>query len=128
MKENVKRNQCLKIRLTSAESEVITKLWKASTQENRASYAREVLLQKPITVSYRNRSLDDTMAELIALRKELNNIGNNFNQAVHKLHMVDNIPQLKTWLQAYDQQRQIVAQKISEIRQYIDKLGDLWLQ
>lgn len=128
MKEQKKRTCCLKIRLTLVESQAITKLWKATTQTNRTTYARQVLLQKPVVVTYRNRSLDDMMAELIRLRKELNNIGNNFNQAVHKLHMVDNIPELRTWLKTYDQQRGIVAQKIAEIQACIAQIGDVWLR
>ena len=34
-------------------------------------------------------------------KKELNAIGNNFNQAVHKLHLLDKIPEFRVWISHY---------------------------
>jgi len=128
MEENEKRTKWLNIRLTPKEMEQVTEAWKRTTLTARADFARRLVLGKPVVVTYRNRSLDDIMAEVIRLRKELNNIGNNFNQAVHKLHMVDSVSELKIWLRTYDHQRQIVTQKITEIRQLMDKISDEWLR
>jgi len=39
---------------------------------------------------------------MAGLKRELNGIGNNFNQAVHKLHLLDKIPEFRAWIQHYD--------------------------
>lgn len=46
----------------------------------------------------RNKSLDDLMTEMIELRNQLSAIGNNFDQAVHKLHVLDKIPEFRQWI------------------------------
>lgn len=126
MEEQEKRKEWLHIRLTAREAKIIDDNFKDTTLTRKSDYARSVLLSKPLIGSFRNRSMDDTMAELLRLRKELNNIGNNFNQAVLKLHMVDSIPELHGWLSAYDGSRIAVAKKIDEIRGFIAKIGDTW--
>jgi hypothetical protein len=57
-----------------------------------------MLFGKPMVSNYRNKSQDDLMAEAMLLRKELNAIGVNFNQAVHRLHTLDHLPQMQQWL------------------------------
>ena len=45
----------------------------------------KLCLQKPVTVKYRNQSADDFLQAMLELKKELSAIGNNYNQAVHKI-------------------------------------------
>jgi hypothetical protein len=78
-----------------------------------------VLLTKPITVNQRNRSLDDFMAEMIVLRNEQNAIGNNYNQAVKRLHGLEQLEEIKTWFQINETARQIILKKASEIKEKI---------
>ena len=55
-----------------------------------SDYVTEIsCLESLLIVPTRNQSLDDFMAEAIRLRNELNRIGNNFNQAVKKLHTLN---------------------------------------
>lgn len=54
-----------------------------------------VLLKKPVTINYRNQSADEILSAMRQLKKELNDVGNNFNQAVHKLHTLDTVPEIK---------------------------------
>lgn len=60
-----------------------------STCQKMSEYCRSILLGKVTTVKYRNESLDEMFEELVTLRKELNAVGNNLNQAVHKLNTLD---------------------------------------
>ena len=53
-------------------------------------------------MKFRNQSADDFLKEMLVLKKELNGIGNNFNQAVHKLHLLDKIPEFRAWVIQYD--------------------------
>jgi hypothetical protein len=41
---------------------------------------RDVSMQKPVMVKYRNQSEDDFLSQMLELKKEFNAIGNNFNQ------------------------------------------------
>lgn len=52
--------------------------------------------------------MDELSAELIILRKEINHIGHNLNQAVHKLHTLDKIPEFRVWVTVYEKTRQDV--------------------
>ena len=65
---------------------------------------------------------------MLALKKELNAIGNNFNQVVHKLHILDKIPEFRTWILSTQLLRQSLINKTEEIRLRIAKRYDQWLQ
>ncbi|OIQ93628.1 hypothetical protein GALL_243870 [mine drainage metagenome] len=68
------------------------------------------------------------MAEMMQLRNELNHIGNNFNQAVKKLHTLDHVPEIKTWVILNENSKKTFFQKIDEIKNRINKISDQWLQ
>ncbi|MDI5887614.1 plasmid mobilization protein [Flavobacterium yafengii] len=129
MKEqNKNRTKWLHLRLTSDEHQKIVKEFSKSTCRKLSDYARKNLLQKPIVNKYRNESLDDFMAEMIRLRGELNAIGNNFNQAVKKLHTLQQIAELKHWLLSYELEKKILLNKVDEIKKNIQKFAESWLQ
>jgi len=88
----------------------------------------KILLDKPITATYRNQSLDDFMTEMMWLRSELNSIGNNFNQAVRKLHTLQQIAEFKAWLITNELEKQTLLNKVDEIKNRINKIADQWLQ
>jgi GTP-binding protein EngB required for normal cell division len=106
----------------------VEKKWKASNCRKLSDYVRRLIFGKPLVSSYRNKSLDELMTELMLLRKELNAIGNNFNQAVHRLHTLDHLPQMKLWLERFEQDKIILFDKMDEINNTIQKMGKQWLQ
>ena len=126
--EKINRSRLLQVRLTAKELEKIHTKFSQSTCRKLSDYIRKVLLDKPITVNQRNQSLDDFMAEMIALRNELNAIGNNFNQTVKRLHALQQIDEIKTWLILNETARQIILNKITEIKSKINQINDQWLQ
>ncbi len=89
---------------------------------------RRSLFEKPIVTTYRNQSLDDYMTEAIKLRNELNSIGNNFNQAVKKLHTLYQIAEFRSWLITYEVEKKTLLNKVDEIKNHIQKIGQKWLQ
>src|SRR4051812_30507175 len=99
--EKTNRSRIIGLRLTNKEYEQIEKKWKATTCRKLSDYIRRIIFEKPIVTATRNQSIDDLLAEAIRLRSELNSIGNNFNQAVKKLHTLDKISEFKTWLLNY---------------------------
>lgn len=122
------RSRIIGLRLTFKEYEQLDKKWKASTCRKLSDYVRRRIFEKPIVTTYRNQSLDDLMAEAIKLRNELNNIGNNFNQAVKKLHTLHQIAEFRSWLITYEMEKQILLNKVDEIKNHIKKMGEKWLQ
>jgi len=126
--QNKNRTKWLHLRLTPDEYQKIMKAFNKSTCRKLSDYARKNLLQKPIVNTYRNQSLDDFMAEMMRLRGELNAIGNNFNQAVKKLHTLHQITDFKHWLISYELEKKTLFNKVDEIKKQIQKMAESWLQ
>jgi len=122
------RDKWLHLRLSEDERRQIDANFKASGQGNFSDYARSVMLSEPIIKGYRNQSLQDVIAELTLLRGELKSIGNNFNQAVHKLHLLKATPEIKAWFVSYELEKRILLKKIEDIYLIINKSSLLWLQ
>lgn len=127
-KENSNRTRIVGLRFTPAEYARIERKWKATTCRKLSEYIRKYLFDKPITTNYRNQSLDEFMFEIIRLRTELKALGNNFNQAVKKLHKLQQIPEFKTWIINHELERRILFNKVEEINKYIEKISRKWLQ
>ncbi|WP_370629895.1 plasmid mobilization relaxosome protein MobC [Zunongwangia sp. SCSIO 43204] len=122
------RTRIIGLRLTPDEYEKIEKKWQNSTCRKLSEYVRHSLFEKPIVTTYRNQSADDFMAEMAKLRKELNHLGNNFNQAVKKLHTLEEIREFRSWLIAYEVEKRTLFNKVDEIKKHIQKMAEIWLQ
>jgi cell fate (sporulation/competence/biofilm development) regulator YmcA (YheA/YmcA/DUF963 family) len=122
------RSRIIGLRLTPVEYEQIEKKWKASTCRKLSDYVRKSLFEKPIVTTYRNQSLDDFMTEAMKLRGELNGVGNNFNQAVKKLHALQQIAEFRSWIFTYELEKQTLLNKVEEIKTHIQKIAEKWLQ
>jgi len=127
-KENSNRTRIVGLRFTPQEYAKIERQWKSSTCRKLSDYIRKYLFNKPITTNYRNQSLDEFMSEMIKLRGELHAIGNNFNQAVKKLHTLQQFPEFKTWIITSELDRKILLNKVDEIKNSIQKISEKWLQ
>ena len=114
-------------RLTPDEYKQLEKKFKASTCRKLSEFVRKRLFDRPYVTTYRNASLDDFMSEMMKLRAELNALGNNFNQAVKKLHTLNQIPEFKHWLITHEQDKQKLFSKMNVIKDSINKIADKWL-
>ena len=126
--ENEVRKKMVVVRMNNDEFEKVENLRKKSTERNLSSYVREVVLQKPVLINYRNQSADDFLKDMLGLKKELHAIGNNFNQAVRKLHILDKIPEFRVWVNHYDELHQSLVNKVEEIKLRMNQLYEEWLQ
>lgn len=126
--ENSNRTRIIGLRLTPEEYAKIERKWKASTCRKLSDYVRKHLFDKSIVTTYRNQSLDDFMEETIVLHNELNAIGTNINQAVKKLHTLQQIPEFRNWIISFDLDKKILFNKVEEIKKHIQKISDKWLQ
>lgn len=127
-RKNSNRIRIVGLRLTPDEYEKIGAGWKASTCRKLSDYIRRRLFNKPLTTTYRNQSFDDFISEMSLLRTELNHIGNNFNQAVKRLHTLNQIAEFRIWLIAYELEKRTLFNKVDEIKKHVQSLAEKWLQ
>ncbi len=126
--ENAVRNKMVVVRMNNNEFELADSLRKKTTERSISAYVRKMCLQKPVTVKYRNQSADDFLKDMLLLKKELSAVGNNFNQAVHKLHLLDKIPEFRSWILQYDALQKALVAKVEEIKLRMNQLYEQWLQ
>lgn len=115
-------------RFTPEEYDIIRSRFKKSMFRKMSEYSRSVLLHKPVIFTYRDKSMDDMLEELILLRRELNYFGNNFNQAVHKLNSVMGMPEAKLWQEALTVLRDQLEPSIGEIKDKLNNYSEIWSQ
>ena len=129
MKDDKKnRNRWLHLRLNEQEYKILQKYFADSLCPKLSDFARKNLLRKPVVLKYRNESLDELMTELILLRKDLNGIGNNFNQSVKKLHTLAQIPEFTGWILEAETDKKVLFDSIEHIKNNIQNLAEKWLQ
>jgi hypothetical protein len=130
MVENQKqiRSLILKLRVSPEEKQKMLAFLSKTTDRNLSNYLRKLGLQKPVTIRYRNESTDNFLHEMASLKKELSAISNNFNQAVHKLHTLDRIPEFREWIREQQQQHKLITRSIESIRLHISQLYEIWSQ
>ena len=121
------RKKWLTIRMNEQEYAEVTRLWKKTTCRQLSEYVRNVMLQGPVYVKYRNESLDAYRNEIVALRKEFKAVGFNFNQVVHKLHTLHEIPEFRSWLLINEKHKEQLFSKIKQIQDRINENYDQWL-
>ncbi|CAM3689101.1 plasmid mobilization protein [Flavobacterium chungbukense] len=126
--EKKNRTRWLHLRLSEQEYKILQKYFADSLCPKLSDFARKNLLRKPVVLKYRNQSLDDIIDELTRLRSELNPIGNNFNQAVKKLHSLSQISELKLWIMGFETDKKMLFNSIEDIRMTIRILAEKWLQ
>ena len=126
--EKINRTRKLTVRFTEAEYKKIETSFQSTTKRKLSEYVRYVLLDKPVTVYTRDRSLDEMIVQLSLLKTELSAIGNNFNQAVRKLHTMNHYAEIKSWAEWNEKTRQLFMQKAEDINQKITQLVRQWWQ
>ena len=122
------RKGWLTVRLNEDEEKKLNKFYSRTTSNSLSEYARDVLLREPVNVLYRNQSADEFLTEMILLKKELNAIGNNFNQVVHKLHTLDHIAEIKGWTILNESSKKNFMKKVDEIKEKMNQIYLQWSQ
>lgn len=120
------RSKWLTIRLDEAEEKKINRFYSRTTSSSLSEYARDVLLKEPVTILYRNQSADEFLSEMILLKNELNAIGQNFNQAAHKLHTLDRDPHIKAWAILNEASKEQFMKKAEEIKENMSQIYEQW--
>ncbi|MES2331222.1 MAG: hypothetical protein V4539_16575 [Bacteroidota bacterium] len=120
-KERKVRDHWVNVRMNQEEFEKLETNRKKTTERNNSDYIRKIAFNEPVKILTRNASQDAFTEEIILLRKELNAIGQNLNQAVRKLHTLKMIPEFRTWIQTYEQSRKEILSRAEQICSTIEK-------
>lgn len=122
------RNEILKMRVSADELKCIQQFRKKTTEKSLSNYARKILLKQPVTVLHRNQSADAFLSEMVKLKRELNALGNNYNQTVHKMHTIERIPEFRAWIQVNEQSRNAFLVKVDQIGTRLFQIHQQWSQ
>lgn len=121
-----KRTKWLTIRMTEAEYTQLDTLARQTTTPTLSEYGRKVLLGKPVVKRYRNQSIDDYLTDMLQLQKELNQIGQHFNQSVHRLHSLRHLSDIQQWILLNEQDKTNLFRLIETISLKINEAYQLW--
>jgi len=122
------RSKIWPIRLKPGEYEQLEKRFKRTRLRSLSEYARNVLLEKPITVNYRDKAMDEVLEELILLRQELNAIGNNLNQAVRNINSAHGHADTRLWMNLLSVINSKLEPSINQIKERMNQYTELWSQ
>src|SRR3954468_22410514 len=128
VREEKRFSKIVTIRFRPDDYNQLQKRFKGSTCQKISEYIRKVALAKPVVLKYRNESADEFLAEMIKLKNELNAIGNNFNQAVKRLHTLDQVAEIKMCVLLNETHKQTLFRKLEEIKSRMVQLYEQWLQ
>ena len=126
--EHKVRSKNMTIRLSPEEYEKLQARFQKTIHRVFTDYLRDMLLQEPITVYARSKSLDEFLPIAIALKNELNTICKTFNQAVKRLQVLQDAEDLTGSLQYYQAAQFSVQQKVEEIKSILIKIHQTWSQ
>ncbi|MDB5004451.1 MAG: hypothetical protein JWQ34_2676 [Mucilaginibacter sp.] len=127
-KQEENRSRRLIVRFKPAEFQLIEKRFKKTLFRKLSEYSRKVLLEKSITVSYRDKAMDDVLEELILLRRELNAIGNNLNQAVYQINAAHGNADGRLWANLLSVVTSKVEPSINHIKERMNQYAEIWSQ
>ncbi len=124
--EDENRSRILLTRLKPAEFKLLDNRFKKTRFRKLSEYIRSVLLEKPVTVMYRDKSMDEVLEELILLRKELNSIGNNLNQTVRNINAAHGPADSRLWINLLGVINSKLEPSIGQIKERMNNYAELW--
>ena len=124
-KRKEKRAKWLHLRINQKEHDLLQEWTKQSTCRKSSEFIRDALFRRPIRVFYRSKSTDEFLSAALKLKNELSSIGNNFNQAVRKLHLLRTEAGLKDWVANMELEKELVVRKTGEIGAKLQAIYDL---
>jgi len=126
--KKLNRESRVTIRFSASEFQKVRAGFSKTTHRKLAGYLRNIILDKPVTVYTRNKSYDEFVTAMLALKGELNAIGNNINQAVKKLHVTHLDEETKLHALFIENNQHFLLKKVAEIELKISTISEQWLQ
>jgi hypothetical protein len=126
--EDANRLKRVTTRFKEDEFKLIDNRFKKTRFRKLSEYIRSVLLEKSVTVMYRDKSMDEVLEELILLRKELNAIGNNLNQTVRNINSAHGGADTRLWINLLGVINSKLEPSINQIKDRMNNYAELWSQ
>ena len=127
-KDAEKLTRVLLTRFKQTEYDQLNKRFNNTRFRKLSEYVRSVLLDKPVTVNYRDKSMDDVLEEMVLLRQELNAIGNNLNQAMRSINSAHGNADTRLWMSLLSVINTKLEPAISQIKEQMNQYADIWSQ
>ncbi len=128
MRKNDPSNiRCIYVGLKLEEYAKIELQYKASTCRNKSEYIRNLIYNRPITMLYRNQSLDDLIEEITILNKEINTIKNELSKTLEIMCMHKNSSEFNQKIQEIELKIANLHQIIDQVKNQMIKITDKWL-
>ncbi|MBS1519833.1 MAG: hypothetical protein JST50_02460 [Bacteroidetes bacterium] len=122
------RSRWYNIRLKPDEYRLLNGRFQKTQFRKLSEYMRSVLLEKPVTVNYRDKAMDDVLEELVLLRRELNAIGNNLNQAMRNINAAHGDADTRLWMNLMSIINSKLEPSIAQIKERMNQYADIWSQ
>ncbi len=126
MGKETNKTKWLHIRLNEDEHQRLLEGQRKTMCKKFSDYLRRVIFRQPVIKTYRNISMDEFVAEMMKLNKELNSIGNNFNQVVKKINTYKDEKTIYSLLVAAELDRRQLMKQVEIIKDFIAKNLDKW--
>ncbi|MEB2776338.1 hypothetical protein SYJ56_13530 [Algoriphagus sp. D3-2-R+10] len=127
MEEENKRNKWLHVRLTSKEYELIQHAFGQTVQDSLSGYARKLLLKKPVIGRYKDTGMQELLAQLTAVRRDLHGIATNYNQLVKKVNSSAG-NEIGVHLSQGKKLHQEIEISLESVNRFINQTAKKWLQ
>ena len=121
---NTRRSRRLLVRLTMDEYDRLNKKYRSTTYRTLSEYHRALLLQLPVSVHFRNQSLDEFLPIAIAIKDDLNACVKDFSEAVVKIGGLSANGGMGAEPGYYDLVQFSLLQKVEEIKSMLIKIYD----
>lgn len=126
-KNNPSNIRCIYVGLKLEEYAKIELQYKASTCRNKSEYIRNLIYNRPITILYRNQSLDDLIEEITILNNEINTIKNELSKNLEIMYKHKNSSEYNQKIQEIELKIAKLHQIIDQVKNQIIKITDKWL-
>lgn len=127
MKEDDKKTKSLRIYLSSKEYERVKRGYSQAVANTMGAYARDMLLKKPLVVKYKDTGMQELLAELAALRRELHGYACDYSSLEKTLCGVDCCSRDARILKIRQLQKGILD-ALDSLNQLINQTAGKWLR
>jgi|GEM_PF-1194936 hypothetical protein len=117
------KRHTIQVRLTSSQQDFILQQMDGTTCRTLTEYVRHLIQRKPVIQKIRNQSIDDAMAELLSLRKELSRLSLSYGLARELAQAQIQSGAFSSWPEPAESAYGQFLEKLEEIKRILIQLS-----